>query len=371
MRIEPFALERYFARHEFTARHLLSSSDCQALALSEVLELASPELCRDWERLRLSYTESRGDPRLREAISEMYDGLGRDDVLEVVPEEGIFLLMHALLEPGDRVVCVAPAYQSLHEVARSIGCDVSAWDPDEERGWRFDLADLDRLLRDGTRLVVVNFPHNPTGASPSAEEYRAIVDRVRASGAWLLSDEMYRLLEVVEGSTLPPACSLYHRAVSLSGLSKSFGLPGLRVGWLATRDRELLGRVARLKDYTTICASAPSEVLARIALDNRHAIVGAQEARVRRNLAVLETFVADNGDLFRLQPPVGGSVCFPRYLGSEGTLELADTAVGEAGVMLVPSVMFGWGDRHLRLGLGREDFPDALEAFSYWLARKG
>ncbi len=370
MQIEPFALERYFARHEFSARFLLSSSDCEALRLDELVAMAGPDSRRLWDELRLAYTESPGHPLLRTAIAGLYAGFTADDVLTVVPEEGIFLLMHALLEPGDHVVCVAPAYQSLYEVARSIGCEVTRWTPDEDRGWCFDPADLERLLRPDTRLVVVNFPHNPTGAAPDAATFRTIVEVVTRHGARLLSDEMYRFLEVVPGSTLPAGCELADRAVTLGGLSKSFGLPGLRTGWVVTRDHALLGRMCLLKDYTTICAAAPSEVLAIVALENRDAILAIQHRRVHRNLFALRAFLDRHQTRFRWNPPVGGSVCLPRYLGPENTRTLCDEAVERAGIMLLPSAVFDFGDRHVRIGFGRENLPEVLERFDDFLAAR-
>lgn len=370
MRIRPFALERYYARHEFTARYLLSSSDCEALSLDQLVAMADDDTRRLWRELRLAYTESQGHPLLREAVAGLYRGLGADDVLTVVPEEGIFLLMHAALEPGDHVVCVAPAYQSLHEVAHSIGCEVSRWLPHEERGWEFDPADLERLMRENTRMVVVNFPHNPTGALPGRPELEAIVELADRHGAIVLSDEMYRFLEAEPRSTLPSGCELSPRAVTLGGLSKSFGLPGLRTGWLATRNRELVAAMCVLKDYTTICAAAPSEVLAIIALANREEIVGRQRARVRRNLGICADFVARSSGRFTWHPPAGGSVCFPRYHGPEGTRALCDEVVERAGIMVVPSSVFDFGDHHLRIGLGREDLPDVLARFEAYLDRR-
>lgn len=371
MNIEPFGLERYFARHEFSARYLLSSSDCEPLSLAELLAMADREARDLWEGLTLAYTETAGHPLLREAIAKRcYEGLSADEVLEVVPEEGIFLLMHALLSPGDHVVCVAPAYQSLSEVARSIGCEVSAWLADEAHGWRFELDTLKAQLRSTTRLVVVNFPHNPTGFAPTRDAFVELVATVDRHGARLLSDEMYRHLEVAPGSTLPAACDLSERAISLSGLSKSFGLPGLRVGWLATHDRRLLDKVLVLKDYTTICAAAPSEVLALVALRNLAPIVDRQVQRVRCNVAVLDEFFARHRQRFSWNRPVGGSVCFPRYLGPEDTSTLADDTVARAGIMLVPSSVFGFGERHLRIGFGRENLPEVLERFGDYLEQR-
>lgn len=369
MQIAPFALERYFAKYEFSAQYMLSNSDCEPLSLSEVVAMADAESRRMWGELELGYTDSSGHPVLRETISELYEGISAEDILVVVPEEGIFLLMHALLEPGDHVVCTFPAYQSLYEVARSVGCDVSTWEPDEAQGWRFDVRRLEENLRESTKLVVINFPHNPTGWVPARADFEAIVDLARQRGAYLLSDEMYRFLEVDEGSTLPAACELYGRAFSLSGLSKTFGLPGLRIGWVASADREILDRVRLLKDYTTICSSAPSEILAVMALRNRAAIIASQVARVRRNVKVLDAFFREYADWFRWHRPSGGSVCFPRLLIPRDSSTFCEELVGKTGIMLVPSAVFRYGDRHVRIGFGREDLPEVIAKFGEYLER--
>jgi aspartate/methionine/tyrosine aminotransferase len=364
VKLEPFVLERYFARHEFTARHLLSCSDCEPLAMTELLGMAGETTGRLWQELKLGYTETQGHPLLRRAVAALYPDRTADEVLVTVPEEGIFLTMHALLEPGDHVVCTRPAYQSLHAVARAIGCEVTAWKPQERQRWWFDPDQLASLVRHGTRLVVLNFPHNPTGSLPSRAEFERMVQTVRRCGAHLFSDEMYRFLELQPGSRLPAGCELYERAVTLGGLSKSFGLPGLRLGWLAGSDRELLARVSALKDYTTICNGAPSEILGLVALENREAIVARQLARLRANLSLLERFLADHPETFEPRPPLGGSVCFPRLLAPEGAERLCRRLVQESGIMLVPSGLFDHGDGHVRMGFGRDSLSQALAALT-------
>jgi len=369
MQIEPFLLERYFAKHEFSTRYLLSCSDCEALSMYELLNMADKETVAMWEGLKLGYTETPGHHLLREAISRTYRGIMVDDILVLVPEEGIFLLMHALLNPGDHIICTIPAYQSLYAVARSIGCEICKWEPDEQRGWHFDVSKLAEKIEAKTKLVVVNFPHNPTGYVPKKKDYERIIDLVRSRGIHLLSDEMYRFLEVEEGYTLPAACELYDRAYSLSGLSKVYGLPGLRIGWIATRNRSLLDRISGLKDYTTICASAPSEILALIAINNGKKIIAQQLKRIHRNLAVLDNFFAEHSDYFRCNRPLGGTVCFPRLLSNEDTRSFCARMIDKAGIMLVPSSLFQFGDNHVRMGFGRENFPEAIRHFKNYLKK--
>lgn len=370
MKIEPFLLERFYAKHEFTAQYLLSSSDCEALAMPELVAMADPETDRLWQDLRLGYTESPGHPLLRQAIAESYSDITSEQVLVAVPEECIFLLMHAALRSGDHVICTFPGYQSLYAVARSIGCEVNRWEPEEERGWWFDPDRLRELVRPSTRLIVMNFPHNPTGYVPRLEEFEATLDIAGQRGIAVLSDEMYRLLEVEPGSTLAAACDRYERAISLSGTSKVYGLPGLRIGWLATRDTELLQQVAELKDYTTICSSAPSEVLALIALRNRDRIVGLQTERVRRNVGHLDSFFDQRQDLFHWNRPIGGSICFPRMNQEQDTSAFCEQLVQDTGIMLVPSEQFHYGRKHVRIGFGRENLQEVLERFGEYLASR-
>ena len=312
MRPEPFALERFFARTEFTARHLLATSDCEGLALEELLALAAPDLLARWHGLHLGYTESEGSSELRAEVAGLYESVSGDAILVSAPEEAVFLFMNALLDPGDHVVCTFPGYQSLYQLAVSLGCEVSFWEPREQARWRFDPGRLESLIRPHTKLVVWNFPHNPTGALPSQEEFQAMLDAAAKVGAWVFSDEMYRLLEPSPEKRLPAAVDRYERAVSLAGMSKVFGLAGLRIGWLAAHDQALLERCKAIKDYTTICSSAPSEMLALIALRARDDLLEKHRLRLLQNIETASAFFTRQADAFSWVPPEGGTVCFPR-----------------------------------------------------------
>lgn len=362
MQIAPFLLERYFARHEFTTPHHLSCSDCEALTLAELLEGADDECRSLWENLRLSYTDSAGHPLLRAEIARLHQSLRADELLVVTPEEGIFIAMNVLLRRGDHVVCTEPGYQSLHQIARSLGCQLSSWLPrEEETGWRFDLEDLEALLRPDTRAVVLNFPHNPTGALLEREEFETVVELCAAGGARLFSDEMYRLLEHDPADRLPSAVDRSETAIALSGMSKSFGLPGLRIGWLACRDGELLARMASYRDYTTICSSAPSELLALMGLRDRARITEGNRRLVTANLRHLDAFMQAHDELFEARPPRAGSTCFPRFHGGEGARAWCESLLEPAGLLVLPAWVFGYGDEHVRFGLGRSDLPENLE----------
>ena len=292
MRIAPFKLERYFAQYEFKVKYLLSPSDCESLSMAELLHLADPDSLKLWNELRLSYTESPGHPILRDEVSRLYEIIAPDDVMIATPEEAIFVAMHTLLRPGDQVVSIFPAYQSLYEIARAIGCDVTPWTLGlDASGWRLDLGQLGHALTERTRLIVLNFPHNPTGYLPARDELEAIVHLARKRGLYVFCDEMYRWMEYDPARRLPAMCDLYEKGISLSGLSKTFGLPGLRIGWLVTRERALVEQFLAFKDYTTICSSAPSEVLSIMALRAR-----AARARLSQSVYDLINFIFLVGD---------------------------------------------------------------------------
>jgi aspartate/methionine/tyrosine aminotransferase len=361
MNIQPFALERYFARHEFSARYLLSPSDCESLSMAELLSLADAPARALWEDLRLGYTESPGHPLLREEIAALYPGLAAGDVLCAAPEEAIFIAMNVVLSPGDRVVALTPSYQSLTAVARAVGCEVAEWPLQLRAGaWALDLEGLAALLRRPTRLVVVNFPHNPTGFLPTPAEWQALLAQVESAGAYLFSDEMYRLLEHDPAARLAPACTASPRAVSLAGLSKAFGLPGLRCGWLACADPALIAQFQAFKDYTTICASAPGEVLSIVALRARERILARCQNLVRANLGLARDFFTQRPASFHWLEPAGGSIAFPRWLGVGTADEFAESCLARRGVMVVPGSMFAFPGEHFRVGLGRRNLPEIL-----------
>ncbi|MDQ1301170.1 MAG: hypothetical protein QG637_1091 [Chloroflexota bacterium] len=369
MRINDFKLERYFAAHEFTARYLLSASDCEALALAELLEWADEATLGLWRDLKLGYTESAGHPLLRAAAADPYAGIAADEILVAAPEELIFIAMNVLLAPGDHVIATYPGYQSLYEVAAALGAAVTRWplQPAAD-GWRLDLAALERSITPATKLLVVNFPHNPTGFLPARAELDAIIGLARRHNLTLFSDEMYRLLEHGAGGSRPSVADLYECGIALSGLSKSFALPGLRIGWLATHERDFLARAAAFKDYTTICNSAPSEILGVMALRARDQILARNRTIVRENLARAARFFAAHADRFRWLPPGAGSVAFPQLTTGQPVAEFCREALAQRSLMILPGDVFDFGGNHFRVGLGRRNFGEALGVLEEYLA---
>jgi aspartate/methionine/tyrosine aminotransferase len=363
MRIAEFALERYFARWEFAVEHLLCASDVQAMPMRDLLALADDETRAMWDGLTLGYTESTGHPLLRREIASVYEGLEADDVLVFAgAEEAIFCLANVMLASGDHAIVTWPGYQSLYEVARATGADVTLHELREEAGWTIDISLLRSQVTSATRLIVVNAPHNPTGMLPDRATFDALVAVADEAGVHLLLDEVYRFLEFDEGDRLPTGADASERGISLGVMSKSFAMAGLRIGWLATRDRDVLARCASFKDYTTICSAAPSEVLALVGLRARDSVLARSRGIVAANLERLDAFFDDWADRFTWVRPRGGSVGFPRLTVPGVSIDAwAAEFVESEGVLLLPASQFGYGANHFRLGFGRTDLPVALE----------
>lgn len=370
MPIAPFKLERYFARWEFAAPHLLCSSDIEGYAMGELLALADDECRRLWEGLTLGYTEAPGHPLLRAEIAGLYSGVAPEQVYTFAgAEEAIYALMHARLQPGDHAIVTWPGYQSLYEAARAAGATVSLLPLEAQAGWALDLDALRAALRPNTRMIAVNFPHNPTGALPDQATFEALLQIAEEAGATLFSDEVYRLLEYDPADRLPAAVERSARAVSLGVMSKAFGMAGLRVGWLATRDQALLERVAAFKDYLSICNSAPSELLALIGLRARTQVLERSHAILRANLALLDRFFAAWPGALRWQRPRAGSIAFPQIQIGRPVGLVAQELVAQEGVLILPAEVYDVPGDYFRLGLGRRGLPAALAGFERYLRR--
>ena len=360
-RIEDFALERYFARWEFAVRHQLSASDVEPLTMSELLALADPDSRARWDSLTLGYTESAGLPDLRAEIARTYTNLEPKHVLVVAgAEEGILLAMLASLSAGEHAVIVTPAYQSLHAIPRNTGASVTLLPLLHDTGWLLNVDDVERAITRHTRLLAINFPHNPTGSHIDENTMRRLATMAADARILLFSDEVYRGLEYLPGDTLPAAADLSETAVSLGVMSKVYALAGIRIGWLATRNEAWLNRVARLKDYTTICNSAPSEILALIALRAREQILARSRSIVTANLEHATTFFAARQEIVDWVPPRAGSVAFPRLLRGNAS-DVSNRLAEHENVLLLPGSVFGADPAHFRLGLGRRDLPVAIE----------
>jgi aspartate/methionine/tyrosine aminotransferase len=373
--LRPFALEVFLGKWEFTARYHLCASDMQSMTLSELLAMADPADRAAWDQLYLGYTETWGAPSLRETIASTYDTVSAEQVLTFVgAQEGIFAAMHALLGPDDHAITVIPNYQSVESVPLSL-CETTGIALDPQRNWELDLDQVRDAIRPNTRVVCINFPHNPTGKVISRQTLDSLISMCRERGIYLFSDEVYRLLERRPEMTLPQVADAYEKGLSLGVMSKAYGLPGLRMGWIASKDVALLQRMERVKHYTSICSPAPSELLTQIALKAREKILARNRALIERNLPVLGGFFREHARLFEWSTPDGGSIGFPRYLGGEGVEAFAADLVENAGVLLLPGSVYRSdlgetpNDR-FRIGYGRANMAEGVAAMGSYLGRK-
>jgi aspartate/methionine/tyrosine aminotransferase len=363
-----FRLESHFSKWEFAARFNLSASDAQTLGLTELLALASPQDRAAFEAMELGYTPTFGAPDLRMAIAATYDQRAADEILCFAgAEEGLYVAMQVLLGSGDHAIVVTPNYQAAETVPLSL-CAVSGVPLEPHDNWSLDIDRIAAAIRPETKLISINFPHNPTGKILERDRFDKLVELCRRDGLWLFSDEVYRPLGPEGAVHLPQVADVYERGVSLGVMSKAYGLAGLRIGWLACRDRDFLQRCERFKHYLSICNAGPSERLALIALKAREGILARNRAIVSANLVLLEAFFASYPDLFEWVRPDGGCVGYPRYLGKDGTDAFARRLVEEAGVLILPSGIYRSElgptptDR-FRIGFGRNGLEQGLAAF--------
>jgi aspartate/methionine/tyrosine aminotransferase len=369
-----FKLETYLSQWEFSARYHITASDVQSMTLKELLDLADDEDRAAFENVWLGYTETFGAQDLIETIASTYERQTPADILCFAgAEEGIFAAMHAILDEGDHAIVVTPNYQSAETVPLSI-CEVTGVPLDPDRGWTLDIDRVAAAIRPETKLISINFPHNPTGKILKRDRFDALVDLCRARGLWLFSDEVYRLLGVTGAAQLPQAVDVYERGISLSVMSKAYGLPGLRIGWIACRDRALLSRMERMKHYLSICNAAPSERLAKIALKSRARIFARIHALMKQNLELLDRFFADYEDLFAWYRPDGGCIAYPRYRGAEGVEQFAKSLVEQTGVLLLPASMYRSAlnptpEDRFRIGYGRAHLGEGLGVLRAYLDR--
>lgn len=362
-----FRLEVHFNKWEFKARHHLTASDAESMSMSALLDMACAEDREAFETMWLGYTETYGAPELRDAIAETYAAQKRENVLCFAgASEGIFAANNVILNKDSHAIVVTPNYQS-HESLPLAICQATGVPLDPDDDWSLDIDRVADSILPNTRLLTINFPHNPTGKILPLDRYNALIELCRKHGIYILHDEIFHGLGPSDAQHLPFTADIYERGLSLGVMSKSYGMPGLRIGWIVCQDTDLLSRMERMKHYLSICNSGPSEQLARIALTNRDKILARNCAIVDENLPKWEAFFARYPDLFDWQRPDGSCMAFPRYKGSEGVEEFARRLVEEAGVLFLPSTIYRSDlgptptDR-FRLGLGRTGLDEGLAA---------
>jgi aspartate/methionine/tyrosine aminotransferase len=369
MNLEPFKLERFFVPFEFSARYMLGSSDSESLSIGELLAL-EPGATEAFNQHWLGYTEAPGAPYLRQAITRLYRTIAPENVLVFAgAEEAVFWYIQAALQAGDHAIVQTPCYQSHLTLARATGAEVEEWKLNFEDGWAIDLDWIEAAIRPKTRLIVLTTPNNPTGAHLTHSEQNRLVELAKSRGIRLFFDEVYRELEHAPQHKLPAVCDLYDKATSLGVMSKSYGLPGLRIGWVATRDTKISERLQELKDYTSLCNAAPSEFLAALALRQHEKLLERNLEIIRANLKRLDVFFARWGRVLEWVKPLAGPIAFPRLKTGQDAHEFAVDLVNKQSTLLVPGTVYE-RPGFLRIGFGRKNMPEALERFEQYLHQR-
>lgn len=280
-------------------------------------------------------------------------------------EEPIFAFFNEAVGPGDHVIAHWPAYQSLYSVAEAAGAALTKWEARERNRWQLDPDELPKMLRPQTKVLVINSPHNPTGALLERDRLEAIITFARKHGLWLFSDEVYRGLEHDPALRNPAVADLYERGISLGALAKSYGLAGLRIGWVACQDRALLARLSAFKDFLTICNAGPSELLGAIALRHGEALIARCRQLVLKNLAHASALLARHAGRLGWVAPTAGTTGFVAVAGASA---FANRLLEQTGVLVLAGPQLDCADTHFRLGLGRRNFPEAADAIDRWLS---
>lgn len=369
-----FKLEKHFSKWEFQARHHMTASDAESMSMRDLLAMATPEEREDFEGMWLGYTETFGAADLLEAIAATYQNRKASEILCFAgASEGIFAANAVILDKDSHAIVVTPNYQS-HETLPLAICEVTGIALDADNEWSLDIDKVAAAVRPNTKLVTINFPHNPTGTILPVDRYNALIELCRKDGIYILHDEIFNGLGPRGTKHLPFVADIYERGLSLNVMSKSYGLPGLRIGWIACSDASVISKMERMKHYLSICSSGPSERLAKIALSNRKKILARNCAIIDENLPKLDVFFDRHSDLFEWRRPDGSCMGFPRYKGTEGVEQFTRSLVEESGVLLLPSTIYRSelgatpADR-FRIGFGRKGIDDGLGAFDTHLRK--
>ncbi len=370
MQLPTFKLEEFMKKYEFSTPLMLCCSETESWKLKDLIKLADPETKELWDHLSLGYTESPGLPLLRKEIARLYANIDEEHVLTFAgAEEGIYCSIQGIVKPGDHVIVVDPCYQSLASLPISFGADVTKITLDPRKGWQLELADLKKAMRPNTKLILFNYPHNPTGTLLSKEVFEGVIELARKCGAYIFCDEVYRYLEIDERDRLPSFAEAYEKGVTLNVMTKSFGLAGLRIGWLASQDDDFLQKAGSYKLYTSICNSAPSEILALIGLRAKEQILKRSRDIVLGNYRLLVDFMKRHEKILSWVPPQSGTIAIIELLLPIPVEKFHQDLVDEMGVLIMPGTIFDIPGNFFRVGFGKKNMAAALNRFEQFLKR--
>lgn len=367
MHFPHYKLLRYFEQYEFASPYSLSTSDCEPLSIGELLAYEKSAE-KQFKELKLGYVPPKGSEALRKAISKEYTQIEPDQILVTTgSEEAIFLFLMTILKKGDHVIVQTPCFQPYYDIPRALGCEVTFWEANEDKHWETEPEKLKELINSDTRLLIMSSPAHPTGYLLPSKKLFDIVEIAREAHLLVLCDETYHGLEHEPQERLPKFCDIYERGISLGSMSKAYGLPGLRIGWLATKEKILLHEMSALKDYTTVAGSTTSEFLAELALRHGEKILKRNLALVRSNLKLLQEFVKKYNDLFDCKMPEAGCVAMLHLKKRADGVNFCADLMEKNNVLLVPSACFEFGKRHVRIGFGHANFPRSLLALESYI----
>jgi aspartate/methionine/tyrosine aminotransferase len=360
MKIDPFRMERWQSTWENRVQFNLSESGVHPMTPTELLELAGADP-QALLNQRLVYNQSNGTDELRELVAAIYPGATIDNVLvSNGGSEANYVTTWSLLGPDDVVVMEAPNYMQIWGEARAFAREVRPFHLQRERGWSPDVDELDRQVDSDVKLIIVTNPNNPTGAILTEAEIDRIVAIAERNGAWIVADEIYAGAEL-DGKWSPSFWGRYDRVVITAGLSKAYGLPGLRIGW-AVGPTDFIANLWSYKDYTSIAPGTLSDLCARIALnpETRPRIYERTRGILNENLGPLEEWLSGRPDIFNYLAPRAGAICYASYDLEINSSELAQRLKDEQSVLIVPGDHFNM-DGYMRIGFGVPR-PELLEA---------
>lgn len=365
-----FELKSFFSSEIAHQAHgTISPSYADLMSVEELLALEA-DAAERYLAQTLSYTRPNGSPQLRAAIAAYSNGQNLAVGNSATPlqehhitvtsgsDEAIFMVMAVWLgeQPDAHVIVHTPIYQSLLTLPPNYGAQVSEWPAAENDGWRPSLELLHDLLRPNTRMVVVNFPHNPTGWHPEPSYIRELIALAESRDILLVADEVYAELRLHAQTQFECLAGLSSQALSIGSMSKAFAMPGVRVGWIATQNTEFTRRAARLHQYLNTYPAQPSEFLTLLALRHTEQILQRNCAIAQANYAQLTSLLDAVPHLIQWHKPVAGVVCYPRWLGGESTEVLTEQFLQATGWLIAPSARFLAGDHHFRIGYGTRSF---------------
>lgn len=372
MKINDFKLECFFGKYEFSAPYLLTQSDCESMTIKDLLAM-EPGSQDEFLSMGLGYTETWGDPELRRLIAGLYEDMVADNVLVIHgASEGIFGLLNVLLNEGDHMIALYPNYQSLYEVANSVPrCEFSKWSIiDDGEKWVVDFDALEALIRPNTKLLTLTSPNNPTGYTFSNEEMARLADIAEKNDLYILCDEVYKGLEL-DGQARKSMADFGGKTISIGVMSKAYGLPGLRVGWIVSKDLQVLDKAVKFKHYMSICDAGPSEFLTKIALRHGEAILDRNLSILKGNLALANAFFDRYPHLFSRRSAPAGPIAFHKLLTDASVEDFCDEAVNKKGVLLMPTSMYDFEGNYFRMGYGRTNFPLSLAKLEEFILENG